>query len=658
MSNDQSSSSDAKNIRSVLEWAINPKQGSATSYLSQVDFQPLPTKVAAQSVKQILSIQVAMATVGGVAGRVPATPQAGSMGKPPLPRRALDFARRNEEHGWRSSAWIAVLLPLAALVFAVSVLAVKAWPAIRVNGWYFLYGRNWTYGNGYGAVVHTNGVAHPQGAQFGAWAIIWGTLVSSLIAIVIAVPLSIGAAFALTERMPTWISKPLGFTIEILAGIPSVVIGLWGILTFGPWLAKNVFPVIANNMPDVPVLRYFRQPVGTGEGLLTAGIVLALMIVPIIASTTRDLFQQVPPLPKEGASALGMTDWEVANKVTLPWVRSGIIGATVLGLGRALGETIAVVMIGGASLHIPPTIYLPFTTVAATILTQLDGALTDGTGFAVATLAELALVLAVISVGVNLVARHDHQADGTCGRSRRGRLMASTTLAGGPTTRRRRVSTVTWRVLTYLALVLIMAPAAWLLLGVLTRAWSHWQWSVLWTKLTPTGGGLRDQILGTLILMVGVFIIAGTIGVLAGIHLAEFTQPKKIGGRLGGPLRTASDILSGFPSIVLGYVGYVALVVGLHWGFSLRRGPHHPLHHGDPLHRQDDRELAAPGAHGLPGGRGRPRHVGRLRPAQGRAEERPAGHRHRAAPGPGHRLRRDGTPHLHGGVLQHAARTR
>ena len=346
-----------------------------------------------------------MTSVGGVAGRVPATPHAESMGKPPAPRRALDFLRRNEEHAWRTTAWIAVVLPLAALTFAVSVLAVKAWPAIKVNGWYFLYGRNWTYGSGYGAIAHTHGVAHPMGAQFGAWAIIWGTIASSLIAIVIAVPLSIGAAFALTERLPSWISRPLGFTIEILAGIPSVVIGLWGILTFGPWLADHVYPVIADHMPDVPVLRYFRNPVGQGEGLMTAGIVLALMIVPIIASTTRDLFQQVPPLPKEGASALGMTDWEVANKVTLPWVRSGIIGATVLGLGRALGETIAVAMIGGAVLHIPPTAYLPFTTVAATILTQLDGALTDGTGFAVATLAELALVLAVISVGVNLLAR-------------------------------------------------------------------------------------------------------------------------------------------------------------------------------------------------------------------------------------------------------------
>jgi phosphate transport system permease protein len=345
-----------------------------------------------------------VATVGGVAGRVPATPQAESMGKPPLPRRAADFFRRNEEHAWRGVARVAVLLPLAALVFAVSVLAVKAWPAIRVNGWYFLYGRNWTYGQGYGAVVHTDGVAHPMGSQFGAWAILWGTLVSSLIAIVIALPLSIGAAFALTERMPGWISRPLGFAIEILAGIPSVVIGLWGILTFAPWLAKNVYPIIADHAPNVPVLRYFRNPV-SAEGLLSAGIVLALMIVPIITSTTRDLFMQVPPLPKEGASALGMTDWEVASRVTVPWVRSGIIGATVLGIGRALGETIAVVMIGGSVLRIPINIYQPFTTVAATILSQLDGAFTDGTGFAVATLAELALVLAVISVVVNLIAR-------------------------------------------------------------------------------------------------------------------------------------------------------------------------------------------------------------------------------------------------------------
>jgi phosphate transport system permease protein len=222
------------------------------------------------------------------------------------------------------------------------------------------------------------------------------------------VPLSIGAAFALTERMPGWISRPLGYAIEILAGIPSVVIGLWGLLTFGPWLAKNIYPIvasIASGLPNVEPFNYFRQPVGSGEGLLTAGLVLGMMIIPIITSTTRELFLQVPTLPKEGGEALGMTHWEVANRITLPWVRSGIIGGTVLGLGRALGETIAVVLVGGASLRLAPNIYQPFGTIAATILTQLDGAQADGTGFAVATLAELALVLAVISVAVNLAAR-------------------------------------------------------------------------------------------------------------------------------------------------------------------------------------------------------------------------------------------------------------
>lgn len=142
-------------------------------------------------------------------------------------------------------------------------------------------------------------------------------------------------------------------------------------------------------------------------------------------------------------------------------------------------------------------------------------------------------------------------------------------LAAGPATRRRRVSTGVWRGLTYLSLILLMAPAAWLLINVVANAWPHWQWSVLWTQLTSTGGGLRDQILGTFILMIGVFVIAGTIGVFAGIHLAEFARQGQFSGRVSGPLRTASDVLAGFPSIVLGYIGYVALVVGLGWKLSL-----------------------------------------------------------------------------------------
>ena len=347
-----------------------------------------------------------MTVIGGAAGKGPVAPlNPSALQRTSLIRRIADGGRSHEESAWRIGGRIAVVLPLAALVFAVSVLAVKAYPAIRVNGLNFLTGTKWVYGSGYAQPVRTDGVLHPGGSSFGALTIIVGTLQSSAIALIIAVPISIGAAFALTERMPTWLSRPLGFAIEVLAGIPSVVIGLWGLLILAPLLARDVYPVIGRNMPDVPVLDFFRgKPTVTGQGLLTAGLVLGLMIIPIIASTSRDLFNQVPPLPKEGATALGMTEWEVAHKVTIPWVRSGIIGASVLGLGRALGETVAVALVSGSQIQFAPNAFGPMTTIAATILGQLDGAQGDGTGFTVATLAELALVLAVISVLVNLVA--------------------------------------------------------------------------------------------------------------------------------------------------------------------------------------------------------------------------------------------------------------
>ena len=300
-------------------------------------------------------------------------------------------------------------------------------------------------------------------------------------------------------------------------------------------------------------------------------------------------------------------------------------------------------------------IYLPFTTVAATILTQLDGALTDGTGFAVATLAELALVLAVISVGGQPRRPAHHHPDGPGRRAGRGCLM-STTLSSGPATRRRRVSSSLWRVLTYLALILIMAPAAWLLIGVLARAWSHWQWSVLWTPLTsdrrraarpdprhpdPHARRLhhrRDD------------------------RRARRHPPGRAGrgpagsaGSVSGPLRTASDILSGFPSIVLGYVGYVALVVGLHWGFSLLSAliilsimviPYIAKTTENSLRQVPTGYREGAEALGMSMGYGA---------AQGGAQERAARDRHRAAAGAGHRLRRDRAADLHGRVREHAA---
>jgi phosphate transport system permease protein len=301
---------------------------------------------------------------------------------------------------------VGAVIPLLALVFVLGTLIIEALPAIRVNGLHFFTATDWDQGNLYGDAVVTDGVAHPAGVYYGALPLIVGTLASSAVALIIGVPVSIGAAFAIVERLPKRLASAVGMVIELLAGIPSVVVGLWGAMTFGPFIAHYIAPVIARNAPDVPVFDYLRGDTGHGEGLLVSGLVLAVMIIPIVASTTRDLIRQVPLLPREGATALGMSDWECARRVTLPWVSSGIIGAVVLGLGRALGETMAVAMVSGAELGaMPSNIYSTMTTIAATIVSQLDSALTDSTGFAVKTLAEASLVLMVITLLTNVAAR-------------------------------------------------------------------------------------------------------------------------------------------------------------------------------------------------------------------------------------------------------------
>lgn len=301
---------------------------------------------------------------------------------------------------------VGAVMPLLALVFVLATLLIEALPAIRLNGLHFFTATDWNPGNTYGASAVTDGVEHPVGAYYGALPLIVGTLATSAIALIIAVPVSVGAALAIVERLPKSLASAVGMTLELLAGIPSVVVGLWGALTFGPFIAHHIAPVIARNTPNVPVLNYFRGDPGNGEGMLVSGLVLAVMVIPIIASTTRDLIRQVPVLPREGAIALGMSEWECARRVTLPWVSSGIIGAVVLGLGRALGETMAVAMVSGAVLGaMPANIYSTMTTIAATVVSQLDSAMTDFTDFAVKTLAEVSLVLMLITLLTNLAAR-------------------------------------------------------------------------------------------------------------------------------------------------------------------------------------------------------------------------------------------------------------
>jgi phosphate transport system permease protein len=320
-------------------------------------------------------------------------------------RAALRAAvRRGDILKWLGGA--GAVIPALALAFILVVLLVQAIPAMRVNGLDFFTKSVWNAGSFNSTIVNTDGVKHLSGIQFGVLPEIVGTLATSAIALIVGVPISIGAALFIVERLPRRVASGVGIFLELLAGIPSVIIGLWGALTFGPIIARDITPVISRNMPDVPVLNYFRGATGTGDGLLTSGLILAIMIIPIVAATSRDLIRQVPILPREGAIALGMSDAQTARKVTLPWVSSGIVGATVLGLGRALGETMAVAMVCGVSLGaVSSNIYGTMTTISATIVTQLDSALSDGTGFSVRTIAELALVLMVITLAVNVAAR-------------------------------------------------------------------------------------------------------------------------------------------------------------------------------------------------------------------------------------------------------------
>ena len=228
-------------------------------------------------------------------------------------------------------AKLSAFLTLSLLAAILTSLVISAWPAISKYGFSFL----------------TSTVWDPVQEEFGGLVMIYGTIATSLIALIIAVPVSFGIALFLTELSPSWLKRPLGTAIELLAAVPSIVYGMWGLLVFGPVLAEYVQMPLQAAFAGVPFLGAFVSGPPVGIGILSAGIILAIMIIPFISAVMRDVFEVTPPLLKESAYGLGATTWEVVSTVVLPYTKAGVIGGIMLGLGRAIGETMAVTFVIG-----------------------------------------------------------------------------------------------------------------------------------------------------------------------------------------------------------------------------------------------------------------------------------------------------------------------
>jgi len=264
----------------------------------------------------------------------------------------------------------------------VAALCWESWEAIRAFGLRFLVTSHWD----------------PVAGEFGALPFIYGTLLSSLLALLIAVPLSLGAAIFLAELAPAWIRPPVAFLIEMLAAVPSVVYGLWGIFVLVPWLRDWVQPALATTLGFLPL---FQGP-PYGIGMLAAGLILSIMVVPYITSVSREVLLAVPGSQREAALGLGATRWEATRIAVLRYGRSGLIGAILLGLGRALGETMAVTMVIGNRPEIAASLFAPGYTMASVLANEFTEATSD---LYVSALVEIGLLLLVITVVVNGFAR-------------------------------------------------------------------------------------------------------------------------------------------------------------------------------------------------------------------------------------------------------------
>ena len=296
--------------------------------------------------------------------------------------RAQDLADWGFQGLTRVSAMI-VLLTLAA------ILASLAWgsmPAFRAFHFSFF----------------TREVWNPVTVQFGALAPIYGTLVTSVIAILIGVPVSFGIALFLTELAPGWLRGPVATAIELLAAIPSIIYGMWGLFVFAPFFAHHIQPWMSANLGEIPLAGSLFQGPPLGIGMLTAGIILAIMIVPFISSVMRDVFQTVPAVMRESAYSIGATTWEVVWNIILPYTRASVIGAIMLGLGRALGETMAVTFVIGNAHDISPSLFMPGATISSTIANEFTEAVGD---VYYSSLIALGLALFIVTVVVLALAK-------------------------------------------------------------------------------------------------------------------------------------------------------------------------------------------------------------------------------------------------------------
>lgn len=298
---------------------------------------------------------------------------------------------RLKQHVWldmlfRSLTRVSAFGVLTLLIAIIVSLIIGSMPAIHAFGFDFLSSSEW----------------NPVTDEFGALVPIVGTLVTSAIALLIGIPVSFGIAIFLTELSPRILRRPLGIAIELLAGIPSIIYGMWGLFVFAPLFADHVEPWINDHIGTLPLIGPFLSGPPMGIGVLTAGIILAIMIIPFIASVMRDVFEVVPPMLKESAYGVGATTWEVVWKIVLPYTRIGVVGGIMLGLGRALGETMAVTFVIGNAHELNKSLLMPGNSISSALANEFTEAVGD---LYTSALIELGLILFFITFVVLSFAR-------------------------------------------------------------------------------------------------------------------------------------------------------------------------------------------------------------------------------------------------------------